>query len=327
MNKKRIITTLLMLFMLAALFLPAAIMAEDTRLTQNAYSTDLDIQTEESLAFTKTFSTIKAGNKKKLAVNKENVKFTSSNTLIASVSAKGVVKAKRYGTVKITASCEDESVTVKIKVKGKKIIGVDAGHQLKANLNVEPIGPGAYTKKTCVSAGTYGRYSKLKEYQLTLKVAKKLKKVLWNRGYQVVMSRIRHNVNITNRERAIKFNNAGCNVVIHIHADGVTSSAAHGATAIVPASSNPYLSAKTISKSKKLGQSVLKAYCADTKISSRGLSYKNDLTGINWSNCAVMFLELGFMTNQSDDLYMASQSGQKQMVKGIADGIDDYFGY
>ena len=31
------------------------------------------------------------------------------------------------------------------------------------------------------------------------------------------------------------------------------------------------------------------------------------------------------MTNPSEDRYMQSESGQKAMVKGLADGIDDYY--
>jgi N-acetylmuramoyl-L-alanine amidase len=38
-----------------------------------------------------------------------------------------------------------------------------------------------------------------------------------------------------------------------------------------------------------------------------------------------MILEMGFMTNQSDDARMADEAVQLQMAEGIADGIDLYF--
>lgn len=38
-----------------------------------------------------------------------------------------------------------------------------------------------------------------------------------------------------------------------------------------------------------------------------------------------MILEMGFMTNESDDLRMADPAVQSQMAEGIADGIDAYF--
>ncbi|MFR8118749.1 MAG: N-acetylmuramoyl-L-alanine amidase family protein [Lachnospira sp.] len=50
------------------------------------------------------------------------------------------------------------------------------------------------------------------------------------------------------------------------------------------------------------------------------------MTGINWSTNPVALLELGFMTNPTDDANMQDDTYQQLMVRGIADGIDAYFG-
>ena len=47
--------------------------------------------------------------------------------------------------------------------------------------------------------------------------------------------------------------------------------------------------------------------------------------GINWSTIPVTIVEMGFMTNQNDDLKMADSSFQQTMAEGIANGIDAYF--
>ena len=155
-------------------------------------------------------------------------------------------------------------------------------------------------------------------------IAKKLKKELKARGYKVVMTRTKNNVNITNKQRALKLNKK-CDIAIRLHADGASSSSAKGASALYPSTSNPYVSSLS-QKSKKLSKCILNAYCDATGISNRGLSQRDDLTGTNWSTIPVTLIELGFMTNSSDDKYMSSKSGQAEMVEGIADGIDDYFG-
>ncbi len=206
-----------------------------------------------------------------------------------------------------------------------KTVGIDAGHQLKANLSKEPVGPGSSTYKIKVSGGTTGVSTGWPEYKLTLKVAKKLKKELKSRGYKVVMTRTKNDVDISNAQRAKKLNKS-CDIAVRLHADGSKSSYVNGAGALYPSKSNPYVGSLS-KESRKLSKCVLDAYCESTGIKNNGLSVRDDLTGTNWSTIPVTLIEMGFMSNSSDDKYMASSSGMKEMVKGLADGIDDYFGF
>ena len=82
-----------------------------------------------------------------------------------------------------------------------KTVCIDPGHQGRGNYGTEPVGPGSGTRKTKVSSGTYGRYSRKNEYQVVLEIALKLQKELEHKGYKVVMTRTSHNVNISNAER------------------------------------------------------------------------------------------------------------------------------
>lgn len=289
------------------------------------------VQTEaaaktSALAFTKSVKKLTAGKTYRFQVNKTGtVVWSVGNTKIASVSKNGTVKAKRYGKTRIYASCGGEKISVLLQVKGKKIVGIDPGHQLRGDSSTEPVGPGSSTYKAKVAGGTRGVATGKPEYQLTLEVAKKLKTELWDRGYQVVMTRTKNDVNISNKERALLINESGADICVRIHADGATSSA-RGATVLCPSSSNRYIS-NLYSKSNKLSKALISAYCKETGLRNRGISYRDDLTGTNWSTVPTTLIELGFMTNSTEDRYMASASGQKAMVKGMADGIDAYFGY
>ena len=49
------------------------------------------------------------------------------------------------------------------------------------------------------------------------------------------------------------------------------------------------------------------------------------MTGTNWSTVPVAILEMGFMSNQNDDLYITNSANHETMARGIADGIDAYF--
>ena len=78
--------------------------------------------------------------------------------------------------------CSDNIYIANAATNKKKVICIDAGHQTKANLEKEPIGPGAKTTKFKVTGGTSGLWTKQTEYALALKVAKKLQKILKKRG-------------------------------------------------------------------------------------------------------------------------------------------------
>ena len=60
------------------------------------------------------------------------------------------------------------------------------------------------------------------------------------------------------------------------------------------------------------------------KLKQRSTDFDN-MTGINWSTVPVIILEMGFMSNESDDTNMENPDFQKLMVQGIANGIDAYF--
>mgnify|MGYP005758844665 CR=1 FL=1 len=214
-----------------------------------------------------------------------------------------------------------------VYVPGKKkiTVAVDAGHQLHGNSSLEPIGPGASEKKPKVSSGTYGQWSGLNEYELNLTVAKKLEKELEKRGYEVYMIRTVHNVDISNSQRAKNAANAGADILIRIHANSDSSSSVSGALTIAPTNSNPYMTKTNISKSRLLSQKVLDAFCKATGAKKRSIWHTDTMSGINWSTIPVTIVEMGFMSNRQDDLNMASDSYQNKMVKGMADGIDDYF--
>lgn len=209
--------------------------------------------------------------------------------------------------------------------RNKITVAIDAGHQKYGNSRLEAIGPGARSKKAKVSSGTAGRWSRLAEYQLNLIIAKKVKADLKKMGYNVYMVRSSNNVNIPNSKRVKKALKAGADILIHIHADSTTSSSVRGAHTIAQAKNNPYQ--KQYKKSKRLAKCVIDSYCKSTSIKkwNGGTTYRNDLTGINYSSIPTIFIEMGFMSNKKEDLYMSKKKNQTKMAQGIANGIDKYF--
>ncbi len=206
----------------------------------------------------------------------------------------------------------------------QKVVCIDPGHQTKANTGKEPIGPGSNQTKYKVTGGTSGCSTHVPEYKLNLKVAKKLKKELEARGYKVIMTRTKNNVNLTNIERAKIANKAKADVFIRIHANSAGSSGVKGALTCAPAGDNSFLSKSVRKKSQKLSKKVLKYFCKATGAKNRGVMYTNTMTGINWCKVPVTIMEMGFMSNPDEDRLMQTKKYQAKMVKGMADGIDAF---
>ena len=207
----------------------------------------------------------------------------------------------------------------------QKVIVIDAGHQTRAMSATEPIGPGSSQRKAKVTGGASGCVTHLPEYKLNLQVAKRLQKELVNRGYKVIMVRTKNNVRMSNVQRAKVANKYKADAFIRIHANSAGSSSVKGALTIAPASNNRYMTKPNRKASQKLSKKVLKAMCKTTGAKNRGVMYTNSMTGINWCKVPVTIVEMGFMSNPSEDRKMAKASYQKKIVKGIADGIDNFF--
>ena len=201
---------------------------------------------------------------------------------------------------------------------------IDPGHQAQGDSTPEPVAPGASETKARVSSGTTGRTTGVPEYQLTLQVSLKLRDELIARGYGVVMTRETNEVNISNSERAQIAVNGGADTFIRIHANGSEDSSVNGAMTICQTAGNPYVSGY-YDQSKSLSQNVLDNFCAATGAGKQYVWETDTMSGINWSQMPVTILEMGYMTNPTEDTNMSTEDYQNRMVQGIANGIDAYY--
>lgn len=209
-----------------------------------------------------------------------------------------------------------------------RIIVIDAGHQAAANTELEPNGPASEVLKMKVTAGATGVSTGLEEYKLNLKVALRLRDELIRRGYSVVMIRETNNVNIANSDRAGIANKYNAAAYIRIHANSWDDNSMKGAMTVCQSSNNPYPDCVAHYKeSRLLSELILEEFCEQTGMTktTNPLREMDNMTGTNWSRVPTTIVEMGFLSNPSDDEIMASNYFAPEAAIGIANGLDAYF--
>ena len=210
-----------------------------------------------------------------------------------------------------------------LRSPGEYLIVIDPGHQGKGNSEKEPIGPGASEKKAKVSSGTQGVATGIPEYKLTLEVSLKLRDALEAKGYQVIMTRTEHDVNISNAQRAQIANELYADVFIRVHANGDANSNTKGIMTLCQTPENPY-NAHLYDLSCQLSTLVLDEMVAATGGKRQFVWETDTMSGINWCQVPVTIVEMGYMSNPEEDRLMASEPYQQKLITGMVGGIEAY---
>lgn len=199
------------------------------------------------------------------------------------------------------------------------VIGIDPGHQTKANYDKEPISPGSKETKAKTSSGTQGVKSRVPEYEVNLEVSRKLRDALEAEGATVVMTRETNDVDISNIERAQMMNEAEANLVLRIHCNGAEDSSVHGIGLYVRATG------ACAEESYAASESILSAMAEKTGAKANGIYRRDTYTGLNWSEVPSILVEMGYMSNPDEDLKLVDPDYQALLIEGMVEGVCDYF--
>ena len=206
------------------------------------------------------------------------------------------------------------------------VVVIDAGHDLRGNLDTEPIGPGSSTRKIKDGGGTRGVASGLTEAELNMRVAVRLRALLERAGVRVVMTRTRTaGTSMGNIARARIANRAGAGLFLRIHADGSTDPSARGSHTLYPALRSGWTD-DIYAESKRAARIVQAEMVGALGFPDRGLQERSDFTGFNWADVPVILVEMGFMTNRTDDRLLARAAYQQRAAVGLCRGTLRFLG-
>jgi len=200
------------------------------------------------------------------------------------------------------------------------VVVVDPGHDLRANLETEPIGPGSSVRKIKDGGGTAG------EPQVVLAVSLRLRALLEAAGVRVVMTRTRtDSTSMGNVARARIANRAHARLFLRVHADGSTSPARRGTHTLYPAVHRGWTD-DIAAPSLRAARAVQAELVRSLGFPDAGLDRRSDLTGFNWSNVPSVLAELGFLTNPTERGVLTSAAGQRRAAVGLCRGAMRFLG-
>ena len=202
------------------------------------------------------------------------------------------------------------------------VVVIDPGHQGRADMRTEPIGPGSSTRRPRVEGGAQGVATHRPESLDNLQIALKLRDELVRRGVKVIMVRTTQNVDIPNSKRAQIANNAHADLFIRLHCDSASSSSVTGVLTLTPAT-NRWTRAN-VKRSARASRDLENAVVKTTHAKSRGITTRGDLSGFNWSKVPVTLVEMGMMSNPAEDRRLASATYEHTLALGIANGAMSY---
>ena len=199
-------------------------------------------------------------------------------------------------------------------------IGIDPGHQGKANSEKELVAPNSSEKKAKVSSGTSGRSTGIAEYVTVLEISLKLREALEREGAQVYMTRETHDIDISNRERAEMMNELGVDLALRIHCDGAEDTSVNGIGLYVRKTGEKQ------AESEEAAHLILDAMVEATGAKKRGVYLRDTYTMNNWSIVPCILVECGFMSNRQEDEKLNTPEYQDKLVAGLVEGVAAYFG-
>jgi N-acetylmuramoyl-L-alanine amidase len=157
-------------------------------------------------------------------------------------------------------------------------------------------------------------------------VANRVKSLLERAGVRVVMTRTRtQGVSMGNIARARIANRAHARLFLRIHADGSSDPSARGTHTLYPALQRGWTE-DVYAASKRAATVVQSETRRALGFPDRGLQEHTDFTGFNWSDVPVILVEMGFMTNPTEDRLLATPAYQRRAAVGMCRGTLRFLG-
>jgi len=254
--------------------------------------------------------------------NDTNFKTTYQNTffnnavidLMPKIGLKLTVPIEQDAMISTYLGADGKSLKIKIKEAKKRTIQTPVvlnpstpNKPNKSNIN----------RKVVIDAGHGGTDAGaigggIMEKDITLDVAKRVEKLLKQKGYQVKMTRV-DDTYVSLQDRVEISEEYSPDIFVSIH---VNSSVKPEITGV----ETHYYHQESMS----LAQTVHSSFASAVQSPNRGL-FKSKFYVINHTTSPAILVEIGFISNSAERTQLAGEKRKHDTAKSIADGVENYF--
>lgn len=222
----------------------------------------------------------------------------------------GLIFALMIAIYSLNMNVDTQATTVANKTTEKRNVIIDAGHGGED--------PGKISN------------SGLKEKELNLSIALKVKELLEKDQYNVIMTRQEDKLvysqgttdiyykrlqDLTRRKEIM--DNSGADIVVSIHTNSFPQAQYYGAQTFYPADSP---------ESKKLAECIQKSMRENVdKSNEREPQLKQPIVIIKDLKTPTTIVECGFLSNAAEEQKLGTEEYQTTLAEAIKKGIDSYF--
>jgi len=196
-----------------------------------------------------------------------------------------------------------------------------------------------YVRRVMIDPGHGGRDpgargKRIREKDLTLKLANQLAQELRKRGYTVALTR-ETDKTLQLRDRTAVAKRWRADLFVSVHANVTTSKKVRGIETFVLApvgcaSTHGGKTRKTASSGNAfdrenalLAYSIQQHLITTTQAVDRGLK-RAEFVVLDTASCPAVLIETGFMSNPAEEICLTTPTHQAKLIRGIVDGIRHY---
>lgn len=198
---------------------------------------------------------------------------------------------------------------------------IDPGHTGVEFNKKEPMGPGLSGYHQTTNGQAQGVKTRRKESVVVLEIGLKLRNALLAEGADVIMTREDQETALSNVDRANVANDGGADLFIRLHCDSSSNKSNRGIHVYCPLSSTYAKAVANPDTYRTYGEALFNAMCAATGITKGSVILNNKYVGNNWATMPTFLVEMGYMSNEKDDVMLSTEEYQQNIVQGMVDGL------